>query len=53
MSAGWFWDKMELNGDADKDDVKTITRLINGGYNGLDDRMENLERAKKVLGIHH
>jgi len=53
MSAGWFWDKMELNGDADKDDVKTITRLINGGYNGLDHRMESLENAKRVLGIPH
>lgn len=51
LSAGWFWDKMQLNGDADNDDVMTITRLINGGYNGLSDRQEYLSRAKEVLGI--
>jgi putative chitinase len=50
-SAGWFWRKMELNGDADQDDIMTITRLVNGGYNGLDDRQSYLNRAKQVLGI--
>jgi putative chitinase len=50
-SAGWFWRKMELNGDADMDDIMTITRLVNGGYNGLDDRQAYLNRAKQVLRI--
>jgi len=51
LSAGWFWDKMRLNGDADADDVMTITRLINGGTNGLADRQSYLARAKRVFGI--
>jgi len=51
FSAGWFWDKMRLNGDADVDDVMTITRLINGGTNGLADRQSYLARAKRVFGV--
>ena len=35
----------------DADDVKAVTKAINGGHNGLDDRMEYLARAKAVLGI--
>lgn len=50
LSAGWFWGKSRLNGDADRDDVLTITRIINGGTNGLADRRSYLARAKRVLG---
>lgn len=49
--ACWFWNKRKLNRFADKDDVKQVTRRINGGYNGLDDRIDYLTRAKAVLGI--
>ncbi|MBM4260947.1 MAG: glycoside hydrolase family 19 protein [Deltaproteobacteria bacterium] len=49
--ACWFWKKNNINALADKDDVKAVTRTINGGYNGLDDRVEYLFRAKAVLGI--
>jgi putative chitinase len=49
--ACWFWNKNKLNKFADKDDVKAVTKRINGGYNGLDDRIEYLARAKSVLGI--
>ena len=31
--------------------LKAVTKAINGGYNGLDDRIEYLTRAKAVLGI--
>lgn len=47
--AGWFWDRAKLNALADKDDLKAITRRINGGYTGLADRKAFLERAKKEL----
>jgi predicted chitinase len=50
LSAGWFWGKSRLNGDADRDDILTITRIINGGTNGLADRRSYLARAKRVLG---
>jgi putative chitinase len=49
--ACWFWNKNKINKLADKDDVKAVTKAINGGYNGLDDRIEYLVRAKAVLGI--
>ena len=50
-AAGWFWDMRKLNNYADEDDIKAITRRINGGYNGLEDREAYLARAKQVLGI--
>jgi putative chitinase len=49
--AGWYWNKRKINELADKDDVKAVTKAVNGGYNGLDDRMDYLSRAKAVLGI--
>ena len=48
-SACWFWQTRGLNQLADKDDVKAVTKRINGGYNGLPDREEYLKRAKNVL----
>lgn len=48
-AACWFWNKNNLNNFADTDDIKTITKRINGGYNGLEDRESILKRAKSVL----
>ena len=50
-SSMWFWQAHGLNALADKDDVRAVTRRINGGYNGLEKRKMYLERAKKILGI--
>lgn len=50
MSAGWFWDQMNLNPLADEDDFVKITKRINGGYNGMPDRVKHWDRCKKVLG---
>lgn len=47
----WFWHLRQLNRYADNDDIKAITRRVNGGYNGLDSRQVYLTRAKKVFGI--
>lgn len=49
--ACWFWNSRRLNALADADDVKGVTRRINGGFNGLDDRIDYLTRAKAVLGL--
>lgn len=51
LTAGWFWKKNNLNQWCDKNDFKTLTKRINGGFNGLADREKYLERAKKVLNI--
>jgi putative chitinase len=48
-SAAWFWKTHSLNDLADKDDFKLITKKINGGYNGYQDRIAYYERAKEVL----
>ncbi len=47
----WFWKDRGVDKLADLDDVKAVTKRINGGFNGLDDRMHNLSRAKAVLGL--
>jgi putative chitinase len=48
--ACWFWTtKLSLNALADKDDVMEITKKINGGYNGLEERKAFLARAKFFL----
>ncbi|WP_241622704.1 glycoside hydrolase family 19 protein [Rosenbergiella australiborealis] len=49
MSAAAWWSQHGLNELADKDDLRAITRVINGGYNGLDDRQSRLIKAKGVL----
>lgn len=46
-----YWAARDLNRLADADDVRGITRKINGGLNGLDSRMTDLSRAKRALGI--
>lgn len=51
LTAGWFWNKNNLNQWCDKNDFKTLTKRINGGYNGLADREKYLERAKKVFSL--
>jgi putative chitinase len=50
-SAGWFWKLKGLNQYADRNMFATITKLINGGYNGLDDRLTCWLTARKALGI--
>jgi putative chitinase len=47
ISALWFWNLKGLNKLADKDDLKGITKKINGGYNGLAHRYELLLKYKK------
>lgn len=49
LAACWFWNKNGLNQFADKDDITTITKRINGGTNGLEDRKSNLSKAKCEL----
>lgn len=48
-SAAWFWKSHGLNELADAGDQVKVTRRINGGTNGLADRLALFEVAKKVL----
>lgn len=50
-SAGWFWNKTKLNALADQDDIKAITKKINGGIIGYDDRVKNLLHYKFLFNI--
>lgn len=49
ISACWFWNKKGLNAYADKDDILTITKRINGGTNGLSDRKAKLAKWKSII----
>ncbi len=50
-SAAWFWHSNGLNELADNDQFTTITRRINGGLNGLEERLRLWTRAKAVLCV--
>lgn len=47
----FFWLRNNLNRYADADDVRTVSRRINGGWNGLSQRMYYWRKAKRVFGI--
>ncbi len=47
----WFWFNHNLNNWADQGDMRRITKIINGGYNGLQSRMAYWARAKEALGV--
>ncbi|CAB5212462.1 COG3179 Predicted chitinase [uncultured Caudovirales phage] len=50
MSAGWFFNKKNLNALAESEDWTTMTKRINGGTLGLNDRIERIHKAMDVLG---
>lgn len=50
-SACWFWWREGLNDLADRGEFRAITRRINGGYNGYDDRVDYWQRARGALGM--
>lgn len=49
-SACWFWNSRNINRAADARDIRTMTRLVNGGENGLADRKEKWEKALTIFG---
>jgi putative chitinase len=51
QSACWFWEQNNLNRFADAGDIKGLTRAINGGYIGLEDRIHHYEHALHVMGV--
>ena len=51
QSACWFWETNKLNQWADKGDMLTLTKRINGGTLGLDDRIKHYQHALHVMGL--
>jgi putative chitinase len=50
QSACWFWETNNLNQWADRGDILTVTKRINGGTIGLEDRKKHYEHALHVFG---
>jgi len=50
QSACWFWENNNLNQFADSGDIITMTKRINGGTIGLDDRKTRYAKIMKILG---
>jgi len=48
-SACWFWSAARLNELADVGDMKTMTKRINGGFIGLEDRINHYNHAIEIL----
>jgi len=51
QSACWFWETNNLNAEADAGDIKKMTKKINGGYIGLEDRIKHYEHALHIMGV--
>lgn len=49
LTAGWFWSTHNLNTPADALDHARVTKIINGGQIGLDDRIKHVQQALAVL----
>ena len=49
LTAGWFWDTHKCNPPADALDFTKVTKIINGGTIGLDDRIKHVNQALAVL----
>lgn len=50
QSACWFWETNKLNQWADAGDIVTLTKRINGGTIGLEDRIKHYEHALHIFG---
>lgn len=50
LTAGWFWDTQKLNGLAESGNHMALTKRINGGTIGLDDRIKHTNEALAIFG---
>lgn len=51
QSACFYWEQNKLNRFADANDIRGLTRAINGGFIGLEDRIRHTEHALHVMGL--
>ena len=52
QSACFFWEQNKLNQWADAGDILTLTKRINGGTIGLEDRVKHYNHALHIFGAH-
>lgn len=50
-SAAWYWQQNHINALADAKDIRNMTKAVNGGLNGYEDRLEYYNRARRTLGF--
>jgi putative chitinase len=51
QSACWYWSENRLNRFADSNDLRGLTKAINGGFKGMEDREVQYARALRLLGV--
>ena len=51
QSACWYWSENRLNRFCDANDIKGLSKAINGGFKGLEDREVQYARALRLLGV--
>jgi putative chitinase len=49
LSGCWFWHKNQLNQWCDRGDMNTLTKKINGGFIGLEDRIHHWNIALDIM----
>lgn len=52
LTAIWYWNSNNLNRFADSGDHRGLTKAINGGFNGLDDRLAQTNKLYSLFGLH-
>lgn len=52
LTAIWYWNSNNLNRFADSGDIRGLTKAINGGFNGLDDRISQTNKLNALFGLH-
>lgn len=53
LTAGWYWSSKRLSKFADTEDLEGLSKAINGGLNGLDERVAAYHKAKAVLDLYN
>ena len=53
MSAAWYWNSRKINIAADNNDIVKMTKLVNGGTIGLEDRKKHYAHILEVLGTEY
>jgi putative chitinase len=49
-AAVWYWNRANCNAPADRNDIRGVTKAVNGGYNGLADRRAAFRKAVEIWG---